>query len=428
MTNVDSGTLRLIWANISKSGMLFKLSGGSYLAIRDGGVEDMSEGLFCGAEVEIDGIRMRGDVMFGNDTSKKYPGGSGYEILHITSNLSPNIINRHGDRIPQLVLDVPKWLSDTVAGLKNGGGSAQCGMWLGSQHIPMRLSITEQLLWERLERKCREVEELYASCDKDWAQTLYVMLFRAMGGNKNKEPYIRLASTATYQMVLRERGSIACVEALLLGSAGMLEGLYFDDYIRKLHDDFIYLARKWNIMPMKHDEWERTVRTANQPLVRIVQLASFLSRNDFMFDKVMSCRRAEDVRALFDVELSGYWATHYSPDFASGRRLGRIGSQKADLLAVNAVVPVMMVYGKCTGRETLKEAAIELLAYIPAESNSIINGWSAAGVNVASASDSQAVIQLNNEYCAAKRCSECKVGRGIIKMKEKSLNKNFDTV
>lgn len=421
MSEMNSSILRLVWADQAKSGLLFPLSDGGTLSIRNAGLEDMKTGMFCGAELEINGVRMRGDVLFESDAANDNMLGLGHEILHVAATPSSCVINRYGERIPQLVVNVPQWLSDTVERLKAGAGNAECGMWLGEQPVPMRLSIMEQILWERLERKRGEVEELYDSCDHDWAQTLYVMLFRAMGGNKNKSPYIRLASTVTYQMVLRERGSIDCVEALLLGGAGMLEGLYFDDYIRRLRDHFVYMVRKYGFMPMKQDEWERSVRTANQPLVRIVQLVSFLSRNDFMFDKVMSCRRAADVRELFDVELSGYWANHYSPDLASGRRLGRIGTQKADLLAVNAVIPVMLAYGEYTGNAALKEAAMDLLYDIPAESNSIVNAWSGAGMNIANAADSQAVIQLQNEYCVAKRCSECKVGRGIIKVKKNRL-------
>lgn len=414
--DVDSGVLRLIWADMSRSGgMCFPLSDGSLMTIRNGGEEDMVSGIFCGAELETDGVRMRGDVVFGGNDLQEGCSGLGYVVLQVVATSSPFILNRHGERIAQLVVEVPEWLNGKVENLKRSAGSAECAMWLGTQPSPVRLSVMERLLWERLERKCGEVVELAKASDNDWAQTLYVMLFRAMGGNKNKPPYIRLASTATYHMVLRERGSIDCVEALLLGSAGMLEGLYFDDYIRRLRDHFVYLVRKYGIVPMKPDEWEMWVRSVNLPLIRIVQLASFVARNDFMFDRVMSCRNAEDVRLLFDVELSGYWATHYSPDLASGRRMGRIGSQKADLLAVNAVVPVMLAYGEYSGNIALKEAAIELLGSIPAESNGIVNNWSAKGVNVVNAADSQSVMQLNNEYCAFKKCADCKVGRGIIK-------------
>ena len=244
-----------------------------------------------------------------------------------------------------------------------------------------------------------------------------------MGGNRNREPYIDLASRATYQMVLRERGDIELVEALLLGTAGMLEGCYFDDYIARLHDHYLYLARKYGIVPMRAGEWARAgIRAQNRPVTRIVQLASFVARNDFIFDRVAGCRTREDVHALFDTEVSGYWATHYVPDGSGERCPRRIGAEKADLLAINAVVPVMFAYGQTTGKGALKDAAFDLLGDIPAENNAIVRSWSGMGVPVRSALDSQALLQLRNEYCTRGRCTDCRVGKSIIKVRDKAFS------
>ncbi|MCL0234413.1 DUF2851 family protein, partial [Klebsiella pneumoniae] len=97
-----------------------------------------------------------------------------------------------------------------------------------------------------------------------------------------------------------------------------------------------------------------------------------VARNDFIFDRVAGCRTREDVHALFDTEVSGYWATHYVPDGSGERCPRRIGAEKADLLAINAVVPVMFAYGQTTGKGALKDAAFDLLGDIPAENNAIV--------------------------------------------------------
>ena len=212
--------------------------------------------------------------------------------------------------------------------------------------------------------------------------------------------------------------------ALLLGTAGMLEGCYyFDDYIARLHDHYLYLARKYGIVPMRAGEWARAgIRAQNRPVTRIVQLASFVARNDFIFDRVAGCRTREDVHALFDTEVSGYWATHYVPDGSGERCPRRIGAEKADLLAINAVVPVMFAYGQTTGKGALKDAAFDLLGDIPAENNAIVRSWSGMGVPVRSALDSQALLQLRNEYCTQGRCTDCKVGKSIIKVRDKAFS------
>lgn len=410
----DNDLLRLMWGTIAGNEITVK--DGTALTIISCGGEDMEAKVFRGATLVIDGVRMRGDIVFG-ESEFITPRSAEYAILHVVSGVGGSyVMNLHGEPISQLVLEMPPEFRCAAESI-GADGSRGCGQWLGSSLQPVdRISIMQGLSMERMERKRIEVELLCKSLEGDWAQTLYVMLFRAMGGNKNKAAYIRLASLATYKIALRERGSIDCVESLLLGTAGMLEGLYFDDYIRQLSEHFIYLSRKYGIMPMKPDEWEYSgMRSANHPVARIVQLASFVSRLDFMFDRIMGCRTREDIHALFNAEVSGYWATHYLPDASGERCPKRIGSQKAELLAINAVIPVMFAYGEYAGRFDLKEAAMDLYSDIPAEHNTIITRWSGDSVPIKNAMDSQAVVQLNNEYCAKGRCGDCVIGRRIMK-------------
>lgn len=85
------------------------------------------------------------------------------------------------------------------------------------------------------------------------------------------------------------------------------------------------------------------------------------------------------------------------------------------MLAINAVVPVMFAYGQSTGKTLLKDAALDLLADIPPENNAIVRSWSGVGVPVKNALDTQALLQLRNEYCVSGRCTDCSVGKSIIK-------------
>lgn len=385
------------------------------------GEEDVKSGVYRSVEVETGGIRRRGDVVFGWRADMS-PASLQYVVLQVVAETTEHYYDSEGERIPQLVMKVPVELCDAVASLQRGAGRYECGAWIGDMPSLERIALLDRLLVERLHRKCGDVMSVYELSGGDWAQTLYTMLFRAMGGNRNREPYMELARRATYQMALRERSSIELVEALLLGTSGLLDGCYFDDYVKRLNDDYIYLSRKYDITPMRGGEWARGgVRAQNRPLTRIVQLASFVARRDFMFDCVVNCRTRNDVHKLFDVEVSGYWATHYVPDGTGERCPRRIGSEKADLLAINAVVPVMFAYGQSTGKASLKDAALDLLADIPAESNAIVRSWSGVGVPVKSALDTQALLQLRNEYCALGRCTDCSVGKSIIKKSGKAF-------
>ena len=206
------------------------------------------------------------------------------------------------------------------------------------------------------------------------------------------------------------------VEALLLGTSGLLEGCFFDDYIRRLNDHFRYLARKYDITPMYAGAWESSrIRAQNRPVTRIVQLAAVVAGCDFLFDRVVGAASREALHRLFDVPVSPYWTTHYVPDGTGNRCPHHIGPEKADLLIINAAVPVMFAFGSRTGKESIKASALELLASLPAENNAITRGWSGTGVPVRSALDSQALIQLRNEYCTPHRCAACRIGRSLIK-------------
>lgn len=75
----------------------------------------------------------------------------------------------------------------------------------------------------------------------------------------------------------------------------------------------------------------------------------------------------------------------------------------------------MFAYGIHHRSEGHKAKALTWLEELPAESNSITKEFAAFGIKAASAFDSQALIELKNEYCSAKRCLDCAVGVSILK-------------
>jgi hypothetical protein len=60
------------------------------------------------------------------------------------------------------------------------------------------------------------------------------------------------------------------------------------------------------------------------------------------------------------------------------------------------------------------ERAISLLDEISNEDNLIIREWDKAGIEPASAFDTQALLQLRNEYCRRRRCLECRIGAKLV--------------
>ena len=84
------------------------------------------------------------------------------------------------------------------------------------------------------------------------------------------------------------------------------------------------------------------------------------------------------------------------------------------IIGINLVSVLQFAYGSYTGREALRDSALTLLERLPAEDNRYMREWQSAGVRPRNAFESQALLQLATEYCAAKRCAECPVGRRIL--------------
>ena len=279
-----------------------------------------------------------------------------------------------------------------------------------------RTEICTALIFDRLQRKMRTVETLHGEADGNWNQTFYLLYFRTLGDRQNQEAFLRLARKVPYKIVLRERLAPHAVEAMLLGASGLLELYRGDAYTLDLRRSFEYLAAKYGIEATDASEWALTeIRPANHPVLRLAQAAEFFAQDEFIMERAMACRTEEDVRRLFCIEAPSYWRTHHVPGAESDESPKRIGAFKANIIGINLVAVLQFAYGSYTGSERLRDSALTLLERLPAEDNRYMRAWQAAGVRPRNAFESQALLQLATEYCAARRCAECPVGRRIAK-------------
>ena len=86
-----------------------------------------------------------------------------------------------------------------------------------------------------------------------------------------------------------------------------------------------------------------------------------------------------------------------------------------DNIVINTVVPVLFAYGQYHGEDSFKDKALRWLESVTAEKNAITKGFDQLGVKSRSAYDSQALIELKNEYCNHKKCLRCAVGNDLLK-------------
>lgn len=299
--------------------------------------------------------------------------------------------------------------------LKAGASYFGCGGYLSKLDTLHRLDIYNKLGFERLSRKNSDINHIFEESQQNWQQTFYTMLMRTMGGVDNKEPFTELASRVPYAILLREREVAANVEALLIGASGLLTLYPHDEYILNLKRNFSYLSTKYSITAMEASAWRlKRIYPNNHPILRLSQVASFITYTRDMMDRMLACTSGDDVYNLFSCQTLPYWQTHYIPASTSPSVAKRMGRTKTDLLAINLVVQMQFAYSSYTGNERLYSRALGLLESLPAEKNSIIAQWNSFGALARTAFDSQALLQLSFEYCRDRRCEECLVGKHIL--------------
>jgi hypothetical protein len=236
----------------------------------------------------------------------------------------------------------------------------------------------------------------------------------------NTEPFEMLASAIPFKIIRKHLGNRFQIEALLFGTSGMLdEGLFRnainDNYYKDLIREYKILSSKYSLQPIHGWLWKFSkLRPVNFPTIRISQLAAMLSVTGGLFSKVIVAQELKTLRDVFEVSASEYWDNHYVFGKISRKIPKSTGAVASDILLLNAVIPIVFVYGKIHDNREVSERALSFLDEIKAEANTIVNDWKKAGVEARSSFDSQGLIQLRNEYCKKRRCLDCRIGARLI--------------
>ena len=274
----------------------------------------------------------------------------------------------------------------------------------------------ERLLVERLERKTTEVEALYGRLGNDAAETFHHMLLRGLGGNVNAEPFGMLAHALPLKLLLKYRDDHVRTEALLFGQAGFLGETFTDAHPQRLQQEHAHLVRLYGLRPVPVAAWKfGRMRPANFPTVRLAQWAAFITGSNDAYGQLLEHDDPEPIRALLEVEASGYWLEHYRFDHAASLRSKRLGRSTADSIIINSIVPYLFAMGRIRGHQPWMDRALKLMEQLPAEKNSIVDMWAAVGIRAENAAQGQALIELKKNYCAERKCLSCAIGTCLHK-------------
>jgi len=298
--------------------------------------------------------------------------------------------------------------------LINNPQNIPCREYIGDVSEITKISALDNALVERLERKSEEVFQIFQSNNRCWDETVHQLLAKSMGFKKNSEPLFELAKIITLKILGKHIGNIFQIEALLFGASGLLIGSK-GKYANQLLEEYKFLKTKYQLdHQLNVSQWKFSrLRPANFPTVRIAQLASLINSSPRLFTNFLE-NEPKTIISLFRPEVSDYWAEHYAFGKKSMAKRHKLGYDSASLLCINVVAPTLTAYSKYIDNQQYQDKALELLSSLKAENNKITREMSEVGFKNESAHDSQALIELFNNYCLKKRCLSCNVGANII--------------
>lgn len=416
--------LYYLWSLKLLQGDLTTIDGQSVKIINPGIRNEDSGPDFFNARIKIDDTEWAGNVEMHTSSSEWLKHGHQHDkaydavILHVVDNADIQIVNSHGEEIPTLSIRgfYPEGIYYRYKKLTSSRDWIPCAGNIKEVNDLVVYNWLERVLVERLERKADFIEEILKESENHWEEAFYISLARSFGFNTNSQPFEQLARTLPSIVLNKHKDNLFQIEALLFGQAGLLNPKLQDEYSLALLNEFNFLSKKYNLVPVKSWAWKfMRMRPVNFPTIRIAQFAQLIINSGHLLSKIIEITKLEKLKELFDIHVDGYWKTHYTFGNISKDKGKSLGSDAFDLLLINTIIPFLYVYGKRNSNQELIDRALLFLQQTKAESNGIIRRWSSSGIKSNNAGHSQALLTLKNEYCTNIKCLECAIGNSILR-------------
>ncbi|MCW3463651.1 DUF2851 family protein [Chitinophaga nivalis] len=335
-------------------------------------------------------------------------------ILHVV--FRHDMPGREAVNAPCLELQqyIPKLLLHRYEVLRRSAAFIPCAGRAAQVPLLTWLSWKERMLAERWERKMNALRAWLLLNKYNWEEVCYWAVAQSFGMPVNALPFLQVAQSLPYPVLMRYRHQSLHIEALLFGQAGMLEEDFADVYALQLQHEFMHLQHKYRLLPMAGHLWNwLRLRPAAFPTIRLATFGALLQQTSHLFSRILEAPDVTTLEQLFLVQPSAYWHTHYRFGHTVDKTL-RPGRQAVYGILINTVLPLLFLYGQQQNLKYYQEKALHFLQQLPAENNKITKGWRQLGVHQENALESQALLQLKQYYCDEKRCLQCAIGAKII--------------
>lgn len=341
-------------------------------------------------------------------------------ILHVVWQNDKPV--KRSDHTTMPVLELNKLIDEALIGeykkLVNSPTSIPCEKSIHKVEEVIRFSMLDKALMQRLEAKAGQVLLLFKQNQNDWEEITYQLIGRNFGFKVNSEPFFQLVQAVPRKLLLKHADSLIQMEALLFGQAGCLEHPGKDEHALLLKREYEVLSKKYNLKETQINlaAWRfLRLRPANFPTLRMAQFAALFNQRKNLFSHILEAATRQQFINLLDVRTSEYWNHHYRFGRKTTKPLSGMGEDSIENLMINSVVPLLVAYGRYQDDQQYIDRAVTLLQETPAENNKIVRGWKEMGISARSAFDSQALLELNNNFCAKRKCLSCTIGNHLLK-------------
>ena len=355
---------------------------------------------FLNAKVEIDGLLWVGNVEL-HVRSKdwflhNHHTDIAYEtvILHVVYEENGNVL-LNGSALPTLelkpIIDTHHFY--TYAGLFKNKHTILCGTQLRNVQSIYLISLQEKALFQRLSRKTENLSLLTGS--KDANQVLYFLLARAFGTKINQLPFEEL--TQRLPLSLLKKQNKKQQDALVQYASGMFTS-DFSKTVKSAASNGKVNRSSWKFCG---------TRPGNSPVVRIQQFSAIVREFDFETSFLY----------LSKEQLLEHWMVLLSRIVAVKGEFDKVPSLTKSFkeqVIINCFVPFLFWYGQERSEEQLVEKSMEILRLLPSEQNSILDKWKKFNVCANNAAESQAFLEIFNEFCTRKKCLSCDIGIQLL--------------
>jgi len=272
----------------------------------------------------------------------------------------------------------------------------------------------ERLYLERLETKYKAIEKQLVESKHDWEAVLFWQIAKNFGLKVNGDAFLSIAKSIDFSVIRKLQQDVFQLETLFFGQSGLLETDVQDSYISDLRNHYKFLKNKFSlsnegVLPVQFFR----LRPPNFPTIRLAQLAYLYSQQTNLFSKLMKARSLEKLYAVFEGATSTFWETHYTFDKTSKFAPKKLTKSFINLLIINTIVPIKFAFNKFNRHQT-QDDVVSIMQHIPMEHNRIVDKFHSLYAFGKTALDSQALIQLKQNYCSKNKCLQCAIGSALL--------------